>query len=55
MLQYTKTIRQVGATVDAPGAWATDRTFAKGSANHIQGIALTSGKKGQYGGRETWS
>ena len=35
------------------GAWATDRTFAKGYANHIQGIALMPVTKGQGTGRET--
>ncbi|MER6071988.1 PQQ-binding-like beta-propeller repeat protein [Streptomyces sp. NPDC001817] len=53
VFRYTKTIRQVGATVDASGAWATDRTFAKGYANHIQGIALMPVTKGQGTGRET--
>ena len=38
---YREKIRQVGATAEAPGAWATDKTFAKGLVNHIKGFSLS--------------
>ncbi|MBJ7907529.1 outer membrane protein assembly factor BamB family protein [Streptomyces sp. DSM 110735] len=40
-VRYREEIRQVGATADAPGAWATDKTFAKGFVNTIRGFTLT--------------
>ncbi|UXY30305.1 PQQ-like beta-propeller repeat protein [Streptomyces sp. HUAS TT20] len=38
--EYTEQIKEVGKKVGAPGTWATDKTFAKGFGNHIQGVAM---------------
>ncbi|MEU9402672.1 PQQ-binding-like beta-propeller repeat protein [Streptomyces sp. NPDC048242] len=40
-VQYREEIRQVGATADALGAWATDKVFAKGLVNTVKGFSLT--------------
>jgi hypothetical protein len=37
---YDEEIHQVGAVYDVPGAWATDRFFAKGLGTSIKGIPV---------------
>ncbi|MEW2134940.1 PQQ-binding-like beta-propeller repeat protein [Streptomyces sp. NPDC005435] len=55
-VQYRAEIRQVGATADAPGAWATERTFAKGFVNTVKGFSLTKENAADAkGDRPAWT
>ncbi|WP_018544878.1 PQQ-binding-like beta-propeller repeat protein [Streptomyces sp. LaPpAH-108] len=55
-VRYREEIRQVGATADAPGAWATERTFAKGFVNTVKGFSLTrANATDAKGDRPAWT